>query len=100
MTQTTLSPVELVQIVGDLDIPCDFFVDGKVLCQGEAAHWVMYRNPCCVQTMTPALACDCCKEARVMDMIALECGYCGHIWENAPDAYSMIEKLDKKPGAK
>ena len=96
MNQTVLSPVEIIELVGDLDIPCDFFVDGKVLCQGEAAKWVMYRNPCCVNTMTPALACDCCKEARVNDMIALECGWCEKIWENAPDAYSLIELLDKK----
>ena len=90
------SSTVLEQIVGDLETPCDFFVDGKVLCQGEPAEWVLYRNPCCAATLHPALACECCKEARVMNMIALECGYCGHIWEEAPDAYSMIERIDKR----
>ena len=88
----------LAQIVGDLDVPCEFYEDGRVLCQNDPAEWVMYRNPCCPATMHPVLACECCKEARVMDMIALECRFCGHIWESAPDAYSMIERLDKKPG--
>jgi hypothetical protein len=88
----------LQQIVGDLEVPCEFYEDGRVLCQNDPAQWVMHRNPCCPATMYPVLACDTCKDARVMDMIALECRHCGHIWENAPDAYSMIEKLDKKPG--
>lgn len=86
----------LEKIIGDLEVPCEFYEDGRVLCQNEPAKWVMHRNPCCPATMYPVLACDCCKEARVMDMIALECRFCNHIWEHAPDAYSMIEKIDKK----
>lgn len=94
------SPTVVEKIIGDLSLPCDFYVDGKVLCQGEVAEWVMYRNPCCpTSATTPALACECCKEARINDMIALECHFCGKIWEHATDAYSLIEKLNKK-GAK
>ena len=90
----------LEETVGDFSLPCDFYVDGKVLCQGEVAEWVMYRNPCCpTSATTPALACSCCKEARVNDMIALECHFCGKIWEHATDAYSLIEKLNK-PGVR
>ena len=84
------------ELVGDMDLSCDFYVDGRVLCQGEAAEWIMYRNACCpTSATTPALACDCCKEARVHDMIALECHFCGKIWEHATDAYSMIERVKK-----
>jgi hypothetical protein len=98
MTQVVMdtSVLTITEIVGDLDLPCDFYEDGRVLCQNEAAEWVMYRNPCCPATLYPALACDCCKEVRVQDMIALECRFCGKVWENSPDAYSMIERLDKK----
>lgn len=84
------------EVVGDFDLSCDFYVDGKVLCQGDPAHWVMYRTPCCgTSASTPALACDTCKEARVLNMISLECHWCGKVWESSVDAYSMIEKLDR-----
>lgn len=86
----------LEQLVGEIETPCEFYEDGRVLCQNDAAKWIMHRNPCCPATMYPVLACDCCKEARVMDMIALECRFCGHLWEHAPDAYSLIEALNKK----
>lgn len=93
----TPSPVYVEWLVGDLELPCDFYVDGKVLCQGDAAEWVMYRNPCCPRAATtPALACEVCKGARVQDMIALECHFCKKVWEHATDAYSMIERLDKR----
>lgn len=96
-TMTVLSPVEILELVGDFEIPCDFFVDGKVLCQGEAAKWVMHRNPCCpTSATTPAVACDICKDARLHDMIALECHFCGHTYEHSTDAYTLIEKLDKR----
>lgn len=97
MTQTTLSPIEVLEVVGSFELPCDFYVDGKVLCQGEAAQWVLYRECCCAAAAsTPALACDICKEARVHDMISLECHWCGKVWEHATEAYTLIEKLDRK----
>ena len=96
MNQTVLSPVEIVELVGDLELPCDFYIPTKSLCRNEPAEWVLYRKPCCAAKVTPAIACTACKEARVMDLLALECHHCGHIFEHAPDAYSMIEKLDKR----
>jgi hypothetical protein len=84
------------ELIEDFSIPCDFYVDGKVLCQGEVAEWIMYRNPCCpTSATTPALACDCCKEVRVNDMISLECHFCGKTWEHSTDAYNLIEKIKK-----
>ncbi|HET6916902.1 MAG TPA: hypothetical protein VFH56_12500 [Acidimicrobiales bacterium] len=95
-TITTPSPVYLEWLTGGVQPSCDFYVDGKVLCQGEAAEWVMYRNPCCARTMVPALACTVCKDARVNDMISLECESCGRLWEHAPEAYDHIERIDKR----
>jgi hypothetical protein len=95
-TDLTYDLTTVLDLVGELEIPCDFYVDGKVLCQGEAAEWVLYREPCCsTAATTPALACGTCKDARVNDMISLECHFCGKLWEHATDAYSMIERVSK-----
>jgi hypothetical protein len=98
MTQTDLTHdlTTVLDLVGDMPLPCDYFEDGRVLCQNDPAEWVMYRTPCCGRALTPALACAVCKEARVMDMISLECTGCGKVWEAAPDAYTMVEKLSKR----
>lgn len=96
MTATMIEVEVLLDMVGEILPSCDFYEDGRVLCQGEAAEWVLYREPCCERAAsTPALACGTCKDARVMDMISLECHFCGRIWEHATDAYSMIERLTK-----
>lgn len=58
-------------------------------------RWIMHRKPCCARSMYPALACDQCKEQRLMDVLALECEGCGHIYEHSAEAYTYIEAFKK-----
>lgn len=95
MMSPEIQVIEFTEIVEGIEIPCDYAGMEKYNPHDDAARWVMHRNACCPSTLAPALACDLCKEVRVMDLIALECVFCGHIWQHAPEAYSMIESLRK-----
>ena len=87
MTETDI--VNLTEIVGDLEVPCDL---GIAECD-RPAKWVMTKA-CCAAI---SLGCDPCKDARVDNRLAIQCGNCGRIWFDASDAYMNIEAINKKP---
>lgn len=90
-----MSELEFVtteNFLGDFQLPCDY---GREAGCPRPAEWVLYRKPCCTSAFTPALACDQCKEARLMNRIAVECEGCGHVVMDAASAYSHMERLRK-----
>lgn len=94
MTAPGLEIIDLTEIVGRLEIPCDFA--DMPDCRDEPAKWVLHRNKCCPDVPPAALACESCKEGRLLDRYALECRWCGFIWEHAPEAYCYIEPLERR----
>jgi hypothetical protein len=83
---------DLTEVVGDFSIPCDYA--GEAECPDLPAEWVLYRKPCCLAGVAPKLACEPCKEARLMDGMSVECEHCGHVYDHAPDAYSYMERIN------
>ena len=95
MTSTTIEVTHLEEITGAFEISCDY-ADESWSCPDQPARWVMHIKPCCPAIPLHKLACDQCKEARLMDAFSIECPDCGHITEHAPDAYRYIEPLRGK----
>lgn len=93
MTAVATDAFMLTEIVGDLDIPCDYSDERD--CPDLPAEWVLHVKACCY-VGRQRLACDTCKENRLMDAFSLECATCGHIFERAPDAYVLIEALNRR----
>lgn len=72
----------------DLEPPCELGDAYKPDCDQPAA-WVLHRA-CCGSR---SLGCEGCKEARVMNHLAVECRSCGFLHEYSARAYLMIEPL-------
>lgn len=94
MTAPGLEIIDLTEFVGDMSLPCDYSDEHRMV--DEPASWVMFLKPCCPEGGGIRLACEHCKEGRLMDMHSVQCEFCGHIFEHAPEAYSRIEPLERK----
>lgn len=94
MAMPDLEIVDLASTVGDIEIPCDY--SDTRICPDDSATWVLHLKPCCPAGVGVRLACDTCKDHRLLDRIAVECEFCGFIFEHAPEAYSYIEPLEKR----
>lgn len=94
MTSMDLEVVDLTEFVGDIEIPCDYADEST--CPDEPARWVLFLKPCCPAGGGVRLACERCKENRLMDAHSVECASCGFIYEHAPEAYSRVEPLERK----
>ena len=81
---------DLSQIVGDLEIPCDY--DRVYQCGPAVARWLMVAKCGCGNT-AHRLACGGCKNLWVSSEGAAECGECGEIFTPARRAFSRIEWL-------
>ena len=95
MTAPGLEIVDLTSIVGDFEVSCDY-ADEDWNCQDDPASWVLHLKPCCPAGAGVRLACEVCKESRMMDAGAVECQFCGFVYEHAPEAYHYIEPLERK----
>jgi hypothetical protein len=91
-------PIDSTEVLEahEFDIPCQFSGRDGEDCPDLPARWVLYSKQCpdCGEMGSAVLTCDPCKEARLMDLCCIECD-CGHVWYNAPDAYSRIEPLNR-----
>lgn len=90
---TELEIIDLTEIVGEFEVSCDY-ADGPD-CRGESPKWVLFFR-CCEEGSGIRLACDPCKDVRLLDQISIECQACGYIFEHAPEAYVYIEPLERK----
>ena len=95
MTMTHIEVTHLEEIVGAMEIPCDYSTERA--CPDLPAKWVMHLKVCCPHVAMQKLACDGCKEQRLMDAFSLECEFCGTVFDHAPDAYRYIEPLERRP---
>lgn len=89
-SSTSTEVLDLTEIVGDLEIPCDLgsWEDG---CD-RPAEWILHRNCCGV----PALACDPCKVYVTGVKRAGMCAACGEVrMDDGPSRFSYIERLRK-----
>ena len=94
MTSMDLEIIDLTEIVGSLDTSCDY-ADEKS-CRDDPARWVLHLTPCCPAGGGIRLACDKCKNDRMNSAHSVECAFCGFIFERAPEAYHLIEPLERK----
>lgn len=95
MTVTDIELVDLTEIVGDLDIICDY--DDEDDPHDDPAQWVLTLTRCPCGAGGQTLACDRCKRARLEESFAsVECGHCGEVTSPARLAYSHVEPLDRR----
>jgi hypothetical protein len=95
VTNTQTEGIIVTELVGDLEIPCDF--SDLPACSQGRAEWVLYRVPCGCGAGGARLACNGCKETRESTDTAVECELCGAVYAPARWAYGYIEYLDKRP---
>lgn len=92
---TDLEIVDLTEIVGDLEIPCDYADSrpGWFGCPNQPGRWLLFtRDHGCGTRVR--VACEPCKTARLTaEDGAVECALCGHITAPPRHAYSRIEAL-------
>lgn len=100
MTTTDLTPLDIIEIVGDFELPCDFGhgpLTTRVIGEhDDPARWVMHLKTCSCGKKGARLACTRCKDLRTRGDIVLECSNCGTAHVGGSDAYSYIEPLEKK----
>lgn len=91
-------PEDLIvtEIVGDLEIPCDFSDDP--ICGDSPAHWVLFKHCPGCHDRKALLACDNCKDARMSSECGVICqsrdgGGCGELIAPARKAYERVEAL-------
>ena len=92
-TQPTIEVIDLTEMVHEVELPCDYSGDGMLRgVHDDPARWVMWTKDhgCGVKIR---LACDTCKESRLMNRIGIECEPCGYVEMDAASAYSRIEAL-------
>lgn len=92
MTET--ESIELLKTLEahEPELPCDLGIRQDDTCPNPA-KWIMFRKPCCEVTSTPALACDSCKETRLMNRIGVVCRGCNTLHPDASAAYARIELI-------
>lgn len=95
MTEMATKDLIITELVGDIEIPCDF--SDQKSCSQTRAEWVLYRVPCGCGDGGARLACNGCKETRESTETAVECGACGEVYAPARWAYGFIEYLDRRP---
>lgn len=93
--QGSTTVVSLVDLIGELEIPCDY--SEEEWCPDQAAEWsVLCLCPKC-GTHGIRLLCDPCKELLTTTEDGLECPECGHCVFPVRDIFKWVERLDKKP---
>jgi hypothetical protein len=88
--------VDLTEIVGDLEVPCDWGdgYKGKGI-HDDPARWVIYLVSCTCGAGGVRLGCDNCKNHRMTSEDAVICRHCGEVTVPARHAYTRAERLEK-----
>jgi hypothetical protein len=83
------------EIVGDLEIPCDYAGEGDPSCpKDQPAEWVLFLVTCSCGVGGKKLACDTCAQNRMASEDAVYCE-CGEVTAPARFAYSYIEHMNR-----
>ena len=88
--EATITPREIAEITGDLEIPCDY--DPMLRCGPGSARWLM-RVRCGCGLVEDRLACGPCKNILTSIEDGLECRACGEVFIPARRAFSYMEWL-------
>lgn len=93
MAGVEVNHIDLTQIVGDIETPCDFLTSWTDT-PHSVARWVAWRVPCpCGFTGGPRLICDSCKDHLMLSEAAVECRQCDEVYAPARTIVSHIEAL-------
>lgn len=94
MTSAVVEEDILFDILADLGVPCDYANEQD--CPKLSAAWVLHLRPCCPEAPKARLACDVCKDNRMQQHYTVSCHECGHVFPHAPEAYHLIEPLNRR----
>ena len=97
MSEQTIGKIDtfhIEEIVGDLNLPCDYAQYGEQHCPDEPAEWILHRVRCDCGLGGAVLACTHCKDLRLLGDGVVKCGDCG-TYTPAREAYSYIEPLTR-----
>lgn len=87
------------QTIEDMQPACEYALDEDRGpdwdgCHGDGiARWAMHLVICCPACPVVRLACTGCKDDRMTDEGAVECGACGALTAPARHAYRYVEPL-------
>ena len=90
------SPIAVTEIVGDLELPCDYGDDEHSTygIHSDPARWVLTLVRCTCGAGGQTLACDRCKRLRLeTSEAAVVCQHCDEVTAPARFAYSHVEAL-------
>lgn len=92
MTAMDTEDITILEMVGDIEIPCDHIGDG--FCPGAPAKWAMlWKCPSCSHGGL-SLACDDCKDMRLSSSDGVEdISGCGDVIAPARHMYVRVEAL-------
>lgn len=90
MTASDIQFTELEEIVGDIEIPCDY--DRIFRCGPAAAGWEM-RAVCGCGNKAVRLACESCKDAILQTEDGMSCSVCDAVTIPARHLFWHIERI-------
>jgi hypothetical protein len=91
MTVGKIDTFHVEELMGEIELPCDYYEDGTPHTAGE---WVLFLVRCGCGTGGTRLACDACAQSRIASDDAVFCA-CGEVTAPARLAYSYIEHVNK-----
>ena len=83
-------PIDLTEIIGELEIPCDY--DRLFRCGPAAAEWLMVAR-CGCGVVGHRLTCASCKDGIMQTEGGLACPSCDMVFIPARKAFAYMEKL-------
>lgn len=93
MSVTRPEDMIVAEIVGDLEIPCDY-APFERWCPDEPAAWILHRVRCECGNGGQVLACSPCKDRRLLGDGMVTCGECGAVTP-VRESYSFFEPINK-----
>lgn len=97
MSMSSTEDITILEMVEEHEIPCDYADDPYSDCPDLRAEWVLFLVRCDCGYGGQTLACNYCKELRMMSEGAVECE-CGELVAPARAAYSYVEYINRAPG--
>lgn len=91
---TEILPMDLTEIVGDLEIPCDWA--SISFHRGEAARWIVFLSPCVCGRAGERLICGTCKDVSTVTEDCAICGHCGEVYQPFRRVIHKITPLEKR----
>lgn len=90
---TTIDPSTIIleNLVGDLEIPCDYSV--RSWCPDLHADWIARLTPCSCGVAGVRLLCGPCKDLVMQTPDGFECRSCGEVTIPARHAFYSFDAL-------